>query len=270
MSSYVIAGASRGLGLELVRQLAQDPQNTVIGLARNTRDALSRYGETPPTNVTFIEADILNLDSLKSASSKTESLTGGTLDYLINNAAYVSNTSAFKTLGDFSDDPDTLAEDLTTSFTTNVIGVIQTINVFVPLLRKGTEKKVLTLSTGMADVDLINQVELDVAAPYSISKAAVNVAVAKYNALYKKDGILFMAISPGYVDTGNHPDPSDEEAMKGMMALGAKFAAYAPHFTAPIQRDESARQVLKLLKNASLEKGDGGSFISHLGNKQWL
>ncbi|KAL8916072.1 MAG: hypothetical protein Q9208_008726 [Pyrenodesmia sp. 3 TL-2023] len=238
--------------MEFVRQLAQDPQNTVIGLARNTKDALSRYGETPPTNVTFIEADILNLDSLKSAASKTESLTGGKLDYLINNAAYISNTSAFKTLGDFSDDPDTLAKDLTASFTTNVVGVIQTINVFVPLLRKGTEKKVLTLSTGMADADMINHVEIDVAAPYSISKAAVNVAVAKYNALYKKE------------------DPSDEEARKGMMALGAKFAAYAPHFTAPIQPDESARQVLKLFKNASLEKGDGGSFISHLGNKQWL
>ncbi|KAL8838503.1 MAG: hypothetical protein Q9176_005055 [Flavoplaca citrina] len=122
---------------------------------------------------------------------KTGSLTGGKLDYLINNAAYVSNTSAFKTLGDF--------------FTTNVVGVIQTINVFVPLLRKGTEKKVLTLSTGTADADMINQFELDVAAPYSISKVAVNVAVAKYNALYKKEGTLFMAISPGYVDTGNHP-----------------------------------------------------------------
>ncbi|KAL8984058.1 MAG: hypothetical protein Q9205_001870 [Flavoplaca limonia] len=122
---------------------------------------------------------------------KTVSLTGGKLDYLINNAAYVSNTSAFKTLGDF--------------FTTNVVGVIQTINVFVPLLRKGTEKKVLTLSTGTADADMINQFELDVAAPYSISKVAVNVAVAKYNALYKKEGTLFMAISPGYVDTGNHP-----------------------------------------------------------------
>ncbi|KAL8888581.1 MAG: hypothetical protein Q9215_004003 [Flavoplaca cf. flavocitrina] len=136
---------------------------------------------------------------------KTGSLTGGKLDYLINNAAYVSNTSAFKTLGDFQDDPDTLAKDLTTSFTTNVVGVIQTINVFVPLLRKGTEKKVLTLSTGTADADMINQFELDVAAPYSISKVAVNVAVAKYNALYKKEGTLFMAISPGYVDTGNHP-----------------------------------------------------------------
>lgn len=75
----------------------------------------------------------------------------------------------------------------------------------MPLLRKGSEKKVLTLSTGLADTEVINQVDIDIAAPYSISKGAVNVAVAKYNALYKKEGFLFMAISPGYVDTGNAP-----------------------------------------------------------------
>lgn len=58
--------------------------------------------------------------------------------------------------------------------------------------------------------------------------------------------------------------------MKGAMELGAKFAAYAPHFKAPIQPDESVKMLLDLLRNSSIEKGDGGSFISHLGNKQWL
>ena len=57
----------------------------------------------------------------------------------------------------------------------------------------------------MASTDLVNEVEIDMAGPYVISKAAVNMAVAHYNALYKKEGILFMAISPGYVDTGNAP-----------------------------------------------------------------
>lgn len=54
------------------------------------------------------------------------------------------------------------------------------------------------------------------------------------------------------------------------MALGAKFAAYAPHFKGPIQPDESVSKMLELITSASLEKNDGGSFISHLGNKQWL
>ena len=104
-----------------------------------------------------------------------------------------------------ADDPQTLIKDLQISFDVNVIGVINTVNVFVPLLRQGREKKVFTLSTGMADIDLINQIDIAVAAPYSISKAALNVAVAKYSALYKSEGILFMAVSPGFVDTGALP-----------------------------------------------------------------
>ena len=63
---------------------------------------------------------------------------------------------------------------------------------------------------------------------------------------------------------------SDEKSMKAAMAMGAKFAAYAPHFKGAIQPDESVRSLLKILQNASIAKGDGGSFISHLGNKQWL
>ena len=98
-------------------------------------------------------------------------------------------------------DHETLVNDLQASFGINVIGVINTIQTFVPLLRKGNVKKVFTLSTGMADIDLINQVDIAIAAPYAISKAAVNVAVAKYNALYATEGILFMAVSPGLVDT---------------------------------------------------------------------
>ena len=107
-----------------------------------------------------------------------------------------------------ADDPQALVKDLQTFFDINVIGVVNTVNTFIALLREGQEKKVFTISTGMADTDLINQFEVDIAAPYSISKGALNVAVAKYNALYKGEGVLFMAISPGVVDTGN-PVPSE-------------------------------------------------------------
>ena len=95
-----------------------------------------------------------------------------------------------------------MIDDLQISFDVNVVGVIKTVNTFIPLLLKGREKKVFTLSTGVADIDLINQVDLAMAAPYSISKAALNMTIAKYSALYKEEGILFMAISPGLVDTG--------------------------------------------------------------------
>jgi len=60
---------------------------------------------------------------------------------------------------------------------------------------------VAVISSGMVDLDTINNQEVWQAAPYTMSKAAVNAVVAKFNARYRKDGILFIAISPGMVAT---------------------------------------------------------------------
>lgn len=60
-----------------------------------------------------------------------------------------------------------------------------------------------------------------------------------------------------------------EEQAKGAIAMGAKFAEYAPHFKGPITPEESVKKLIPIIENASAEK-DGGSFVSHFGNKQWL
>lgn len=62
------------------------------------------------------------------------------------------------------------------------------------------------MSSGMADLDLINSYDIELAGPYTISKAAMNVAVAKFAAVGKAEGILFFSISPGLVETGHHSD----------------------------------------------------------------
>ena len=69
---------------------------------------------------------------------------------------------------------------------------------------KGKVKKVITITSGHADLDMINDLEIDISALYSASKAAMNVIVAKFNAQYKKDGVLFMSISPGAVEVGHY------------------------------------------------------------------
>lgn len=67
-----------------------------------------------------------------------------------------------------------------------------------------------------ADNDLINRFSIPIAAPYSISKAAVNTLVSKYNATFgKSEGILFMAISPGLVDTSEGKQPTEEDIQGG-------------------------------------------------------
>lgn len=89
---------------------------------------------------------------------------------------------------------------------TNIIGNIHLFNLFLPLVMKGNIKKVITLSSGHADLDLINELDLEVSALYAAFKAALNVVVAKYNAQYKKDGVLFVSISPGVVEVGKFAD----------------------------------------------------------------
>lgn len=61
------------------------------------------------------------------------------------------------------------------------------------------------------------------------------------------------------------PDDADKAAV-----LMGKFAEYAPHFKRPLTPEESVNAVLSVMHKASITKGDGGTFISHLGNKQWL
>ena len=88
------------------------------------------------------------------------------------------------------------------NFKVNTIGVISVFNLFVPLLLKGQAKKAIAISTGMADIDQTVALELDTQGSYTISKVAVNMAVAKFHAEYAQHGVLFMSISPGVVETG--------------------------------------------------------------------
>ena len=93
-------------------------------------------------------------------------------------------------------------------FDVNVVGVLHTINIFLPLLRAGQEKKIMTISSGAGDVDLTLAVEFEFNVAYSASKAALNLAIAKYAVKYKKEGLLFLSISPGLVDTAVEPRKS--------------------------------------------------------------
>lgn len=97
---------------------------------------------------------------------------------------------------------------------TNIIGNIHLYNLFLPLVLKGKVKKVITLTSGHADLELIKDYDIEVSALYSAFKAALNVIVAKYSAQYKKNGVLFVSISPGVVDVGAFGMLADHVARK--------------------------------------------------------
>ncbi|RAH41255.1 NAD(P)-binding protein [Aspergillus brunneoviolaceus CBS 621.78] len=266
MPSYLITGASRGLGYTWLKHLSSNPQNTVVGLVRDKSSTHTHLLADRLTNAHLVCADITDPKALQTAAEQVGAITGGGLDVLINNAAILTPTSAFTPITDLA--PEVLERDILQSCRTNVVGVAHTVNAFLPLIRRGRAKKVITISSLLADPDLVRHFALDNATPYAISKAAANLLMAKYHAsLGATDGILFMAISPGAV---SKPDtaPSEGEA-EGRRRMVAKLQAYAPHFSSPMTMEDSVRWQLEVIENATVET-HGGAFVSHLGNKQWL
>lgn len=267
MPSWLVTGASRGLGYGWITYLAADSPNTVFAIVRNKKATEERLAKDNIKNVTVLSADVTDYAGLEQAAAEVAKVTGGGLDYLIHNAALVSTKSAFSTVLDGT--PEAVDEDLTESFNANVLGTAHVVRVFLPLIRKGQAKKVIVTSSGMADIELVNRFNIAIAGPYAISKAAANALVSKYHAaLGRSEGILFFSMSPGLVDT-SEGKPLSEEEVAGYKAMGAQFAEYAPHFKGPISTQESVEYQLQVIDKATVEKY-GGSFVSHFGDQQWL
>jgi NAD(P)-dependent dehydrogenase (short-subunit alcohol dehydrogenase family) len=81
------------------------------------------------------------------------------------------------------------------------MGVIFSVNAFLPLIRKGNVKKIIVISTGLADPALVTESSNPVFVTYSAMKAALNIVVAKYAVELKAQGITVLALSPGLVNT---------------------------------------------------------------------
>ncbi|KAH8164043.1 hypothetical protein CIB48_g4201 [Xylaria polymorpha] len=271
MPSYVITGVSKGLGFEFLRQISSEPRNIVIGLVRDKSATEKRVKEelSGRTNIHILHGDLNSYESLQKAAADTTGITGGSLDYLIANASHISYWDSYDPIGALVQDPKRLEGELTTHYRTTVIGNINLYGLFMPLILRGYVKKVIAISTGISDLDITTQLELEGSPLYAIAKAGLNMMTAKFSAQYKKEGVLFMSVCPGVVDVGHDKDATPEQ-MASMMTLMGKFNSYAPHFEGPATPEESVRDVISVWERASIEKGDAGHFVSHLGNKQWL
>lgn len=121
MPSYVVTGASKGLGVyytlpylckihtnitqyAFVKQLASDPANTVIGIVRDIAATEKKLIEDGIKNVKVYKADITDLPALKTAAADIQATVGG-IDYLIANAAFVSGVTSLRNLSDLFDSP---------------------------------------------------------------------------------------------------------------------------------------------------------------------
>ncbi|KAG0647218.1 Pestheic acid cluster transcriptional regulator 3 [Hyphodiscus hymeniophilus] len=265
MPSYVVVGASRGLGYEWLRQLSQDSKNIVIGLVREVKTTQTKLDADNVKNVTLFQGDMADAEGLRAAAAETAKITPS-VDYLIVNGAYIPKSPPHLNPTDFTGKEDELKKEMHDSLDVNVLGVIFSINAFVPLVRKSSIKKIAVISTGMADTEFVVNGGVGGTVTYASLKAATNMVVAKYAVELKSDGIALLALSPGLVNTRETPPTEQEmQAFKGMMSA---FQVIAPHFQGPIQPAESVVAQKKVIENLPFEQS--GAFLSHWGNKEWL
>ncbi|KAJ7042994.1 hypothetical protein C8F04DRAFT_1251801 [Mycena alexandri] len=268
MPSYVVTGAARGIGLEFVKQLSADGQNDVFALVRNKTTA-THLTALARNNIVVLEADVTDAKALNLAAAEVSKTTGGKLDYLINNAGGSNSLGITITELQVFPNPEAIEEDLLYNFKLNVVSVVHSINAFLPLLKSGTAKKVVSISSGLGDLDFTLQADSTAQPSYSVAKAALNMVVAKFAVELKSEGFVFLALSPGVVNTSSTAvSAPSEKTIEEMKRLGGAIMKVVPEFKGPLKPEESVRMQLEVIHRWTVE--DSGAFVSHLGNKQWV
>ncbi|KAM3549351.1 hypothetical protein ARSEF4850_008900 [Beauveria asiatica] len=178
----LIVGASRGIGRELVQQLAQQqPDGHVIASARSAVD----FGGSP--NVRSITLDQSSTKSISEAAFGVAAL-----DTLIVNAA----------VGDDEHLLDTSDERMAEYMDVNVTGVLRIVKAFLPALKARRTRQIVLVSSTSGSLTRQVNATVGFRGPYAVSKAALNmVAVQLHNELHQSDGFTVVPIHPGWVST---------------------------------------------------------------------
>nr|BDX35616.1 short-chain dehydrogenase/reductase StrP [Stachybotrys sp.] len=271
MPSYVITGVSRGIGWELLNQISSDPNNTVVGIVRNKPPTDKRVAEelAGRSNITILEAELTKSDDIKRAAAETAKITDGGLDYLVASAGQNMSWDALDPIGVLGEKSEELSGYFHLMMEVNVLANIHLYSAFIPLVLKGDAKKVVHLTSAMGDLDFARDYDLYLGSVYSAGKAAMNMVTTKFAAQYKKDGVLFLGICPGVVNTGQFDNITPEQLAR-FAPMMQTWQSYAPDFKGPISPEESVKAVLSVINNSSIEGGQSAAILSHFGNKQWL
>lgn len=271
MVSYVVTGASRGIGLAFVQALHArqqlNPQDVVFAIVQDP-NACPELKQLAGPNLHILQGDLDKPGTLHAAATEVARITGGSLDVFINNAALTPSERTLEfTLTSYMGKDDVLEQDLNSFYKTNVIGAVSVTNAFLPLIEKGAQKKVINITTAGGDSEFVLSTGYSGAVPYGISKAAVNYINAKYAAEFRGKGYTFLAISPGLVDTQTGVHHKVNTAAREDMIQ--KLKAGYPHWNGvPLPPNESAKLVLDVIGKATPE--DSGKFVSQYGDNRWL
>jgi len=224
--TVLVTGANRGLGLEFVRQYADDGWR-VLAACRAPKSAreLKELGSRHAKRIAVLALDVTDGESVRVAAGH---LRGEPIDLLLNNAGVGSPPR--QKIGSL--DYAAWARVLDA----NVLGPARMIEAFVESVAKGRDKRIVTVTSLMGS---IADNSSGGSYAYRSSKAGVNAAMKSFSVDLAPRGITCVVVHPGWVRTD-------------MGGAGGKLA--------PAESVKSLRALIESLKSK-----DSGKFFNYDG-----
>ncbi|KAK3268471.1 hypothetical protein CYMTET_23030 [Cymbomonas tetramitiformis] len=236
MPTYVITGASSGIGRELVKQLAARGEKVFATCRR--RESSSSGVDTiseVPGDVTVLEGIDVARDDVGVALAES-ALSGVTIDVVVHNAGSYDGARDLKgsELIDSQNLENLTMDSMRRAFEVNTLGPLRVQQALNSQMAPGG--KIAIISTGLASID-DNTSGGKYA--YRTSKAGVNMVSKSLSCDLKEKKIAVVAIAPGFVVTE---------------FVGADLAKWG---ATPV--DQAVRGVLQAVDQLTLEST--GSFV---------
>lgn len=205
---WVITGANRGIGLELVRQVAARGHE-VDATARDPGKAteLAALAKASDGRVRVHACDVAS-DASVSVFAKT--LSEGPIDVLVNNAGVTGKRAGIAEL-DFAGMLDT--------YNVNALGPLRVTAALLERIKASSTKRVVHVTSGMGS---ITENTMGGAYGYRMSKAALNMANKSLSVDVRADGVTCVVINPGWVKTdmgGPSASITPEQSVRGMLEV---------------------------------------------------
>ena len=182
----LVSGANRGIGREIVRQLAEKRITTILGSRNEEKGRTAAEGMNG--NVVVKRLDVIDEDSVYRLASFVED-EFGRLDILINNAGIANDSGQRGVDADLSSVREALEA--------NLFGAWRLCEAFVPLMQLNDYGRIVNVSSGMGALN-----DMGGGSPaYRVSKTALNALTRILASELRGSGILVNSVSPGWVRT---------------------------------------------------------------------
>lgn len=241
--TYFIAGATRGIGLEMAKQASEESSdNIVIASSRSAANAgkLQELADTRK-NIHIVELEVGNSESTAKLAEQLKRISSG-IDIFINNAG-ICTAATYNPTTKIS------SSVWLDHYKTNVLGAIEVFQVVYPFLAEKSTKKIVFVSSAVASFSEFIPMEFGA---YGQSKVALNYTVRHIAGELEAEKFIVIPVHPGMVSTGM--------GNQGII----KIAEISPAISADLKSgiitpQESAGGILKLA--ARLEQKDSGKFF---------